>query len=127
MERVIPGKKIPRNPKKAPRTDDGPRLSARAPRYTATKELLIGYRWGEEESGITIEVWPRESLDDSKTKKEVTGRNPSGLNDIFTKKGNNDRPSAEYNGSGKVHIRKQVELQWRVIESTDNHQNNEGD
>jgi len=37
MERVTPGKKIPRNPKKAPRTEDEPRLSARAPRYTATK------------------------------------------------------------------------------------------
>jgi len=76
---------------------------------------------------ITVEVRSRESLDDSKTNKEVTGRNPSGLHDVFTEKGNNDRPSAKYNGSGKVHIRKQVELQWRVIESTDNHQSNEGD
>lgn len=74
MERVIPGKNIPRNPKKAPRTEDELRLSARAPRYTATKELLIGYRRGEEgKSGITIEVWSRESLDNSKTNKKVTG------------------------------------------------------
>ena len=65
-----------------------------------------------------IEIWARECLNNGEANQEISRRNPTRLNNIFTQERNDDRATSKDNRTCEIHVCEEVKWSGWIVQNS---------